>query len=301
MYLHARKSLDLAAALRGAVHHAATQLTAAELVRAFSVAHANAADMRLKKWLEAIGTTSAWEVTSEQLQILADAMIAHGYKSSSVNRDLSELGGAYRWALRTRQAPRGFRSPTVGVPRFTEEIRRVHVEEEKVSALLARSLAFRDRRFGVLVHLLHDTGARKSELLLRRWSDVDLERLEILAPTTKNGTPRVLLFQPRTADLIRRAYPTRHPDKLLFEGRAPGQPGNFRKLWATATKDAGLPGLHMHDLRHIVAARLLRAGTTLAVAAQVLGHDPQVLARRYGHLETGALRRAQEHSWGAGA
>jgi site-specific recombinase XerD len=37
----------------------------------------------------------------------------------------------------------------------------------------------------------------------------------------------------------------------------------------------------MHDVRHAAAANLLRAGVTLDVAAQVLGHDPAVLARRY--------------------
>ena len=65
----------------------------------------------------------------------------------------------------------------------------------------------------------------------------------------------------------------------------------------TVTKEIGLPDLHMHDLRHAAAADLLRSGVTLGVAAQVLGHSPQVLARRYGHLETATLRQAQEQRW----
>ena len=61
--------------------------------------------------------------------------------------------------------------------------------------------------------------------------------------------------------------------------------------------EIGRKDLHMHDIRHAAAANLLRAGVTLGVAAQVLGHDPAVLARRYGHLETAALRAAQEQAW----
>ena len=121
-------------------------------------------------------------------------MLDHGYKPSAVNRDLSALGSAYRWAKDKRFSPRGFRSPTLGVRRFEEAIRRVHVDREQIDDLRARALAFRDRRFGVFVALLIDTGARKSELLERRWSEVDLERREILAPTTKNGKPRVLFL-----------------------------------------------------------------------------------------------------------
>lgn len=224
-------------------------------------------------------------------------MREHGYAPASVNRDLSSLGSAYRWAKAKRLAPRGFRSPTLGVRRFDEPIRRVHIEPADLEKLRTRSLAFPDRRFGVFVFLLIDTGARKSELLQRRWADVQLQERQILAPTTKNGTPRVLFFSERTQELIRRVYGKRDPAALLFEGAVPGQPISFRRAWSVLVADVGLSDLHMHDMRHAAAANLLKAGVTLAVAAQVLGHDPAVLARRYGHLETATLRRAQEEAW----
>lgn len=273
------------------------QLTVAELVRAFSVARCDGSDTRLRKWSVAFGSASAWDITSEQLQTAAQAMLDHGYKPSAVNRDLSALGSAYRWAREKRLAPRGFRSPTLGVQRFEEAIRRVHVEQADIEGLRARAAVFPDRRFGVFVALLIDTGARKSELLERRWSEIDLDRCEVLAPITKNGTPRILFFQPATAELMRRVFTKRPPEALVFEGRVPGHPISFRKAWATATRESGLPDLHMHDVRHAAAASLLRAGVTLPVAAQVLGHDAAVLSRRYGHLETSALRRAQEQAW----
>ena len=115
--------------------------------------------------------------------------------------------------------------------------------------------------------------------------------------TTKNGTPRVLFFSEQTAQLLKRVYAKRIPEKLLFEGRVPGQPISFRRIWGVITKEVGLPDLHMHDVRHAAAASLLRAGVTLGVAAQVLGHDPALLARRYGHLETASLKLAQEAAW----
>jgi site-specific recombinase XerD len=59
-----------------------------------------------------------------------------------------------------------------------------------------------------------------------------------------------------------------------------------------------MPELYMHDVRHAAAAGLLRAGVTLAVAAQVLGHSPPVLARRYGHLEADTLRKVIHSRFG---
>jgi integrase len=294
-----RKTFDLAAAMAANKEQpAAAEMTVSDLVRAYSAARCDGSDSRLKKWCDTFGSISAWELTSGQLQEAARAMLASGqFKPSAINRDLSALGSAYRWIRDKGNAPRGFKSPTLGVSRFEEAIRRVHVAPEQIEKLRAVSFAARDRRFAVYVSLLIDTGARKSELLERRWSEVDLDRREILAPMTKNGTPRVLFFTPGTADLIRRRCPRRHDDALVFEGNTPGCPIDFRKAWMLATQAIGEPDLRMHDVRHLVAARLLRTGTTLAVAAQVMGHDPAVLARRYGHLETAALRTAQEQSW----
>lgn len=248
--------------------------------------------------MAAFGSTSAWDVSSEQLEAAAQAMLEHGYKPSAVNRDLSALGSAYRWAKARRLSPRGFKSPTLGVARFEEAIRRVEVTAARIDALRVRTAVFRDRRFGVFVALLIDTGARKSEILLRRWKDFDLEKGEIVCQTTKTGVPRVLHFRPETVALVKRVFPKRSLEVLPFEGRVPGQPISFRKAWLTAVAEVGLPNLHMHDVRHAAAANLLRAGVTLGVAAQVLGRSPQVLARRYGHLENETLRKAQELAWG---
>jgi integrase len=293
-------AIDLASAVKAVSVQEGAELTLAELAAAFNSAHLDGSDLRLRKWIAAFGAQSAWSITSEQLEVAAAAMLEHGYAPASVNRDLSSLGSAYRWAKARRLTPRGFKSPTLGVSRFEEPIRRVHVDPQDLERLRTRAVAFPDRRFGAFVALLIDTGARKSEILERVWADVRLAHREILAPTTKNGTPRVLFFSERTEELLRRAFPRREPGALLFEGHVPGSPIDYRRPWGILVRDIGLPDLRMHDVRHAAAASLLGAGVTLAVAAQVLGHDPAVLARRYGHLETGALKTAQERAWSRG-
>lgn len=292
-----QKRIDLVAAIERVTDLPPAELTLAELVSARALARCDDLDVRLRKWTDAYGSLSAWTLTSEQVQTAADAMLDHGYKPSAINRDVSALGTVYRWAKEQRLAPKGFRSPTLDVRRFDEPIRVKHVQADKIAALRARALAFRDRRFGVYVALLVDTGARKGELLQRRWSDVNLDACEIHVSRTKNGQPRVLFFRPETAILIKRAFPTRRADDLVFEGRVPGQPVDYKVAWAKLVADVGLEDFHQHDVRHVAAANLLKAGNTLPVAAQVLGHDPAVLARRYGHLETGPLKYAQQQAW----
>jgi integrase len=289
--------IDLAAAVKAVEQAPVAAMTLRELVHGCNVALVRDYDLRLRKWVDAFGDYSAWELSAELLENAAHALVNAGYNPSTVNRDLSALGSCYRWAQKRRLAPKGFRSPTLGVRRFEEAIRRIEVSAKELAKIRALSLTSRDRRFAVFVHLLLDTGARKSELLERHWADFDLERCQILCPKTKNGHPRILHFRPETLPLIKRVFRNLAPHALVFEGRTPMQPISYRAAWVQAMKTLGRPDLHMHDMRHAVAANLLRAGVTLGVAAQVLGHDPAVLARRYGHLETDTLRRAQEQAW----
>jgi integrase len=293
------KSIDLARAVASASTHQSTDITLAELVGAYCAVKLDGNDLRLRKWIQAFGHQSAWSITSQTLELAAHALIEHGYAPATANRDLSALGSVYKWAKARRLTPPGFKSPTLGVTRFEEPIRRVHVERAEIERLLDAAFACSDRRFAVFVRLLLETGARKSELLNRVWSDLDLDRREILAPCTKNGTPRVLFFSDETANLIARVWSVQRKfdSGLIFEGRVPGQPVNYRRAWSWLCAHVGLEELRLHDMRHVAAANLLRAGTTLGVAAQVLGHDPAVLSRRYGHLETEALKRAQEAAW----
>ena len=127
-----RKTINIAAAISAVADAPAAELTVTELVRAYNVARCDGSDSRFKKWLDAFGNESAWALSAESLKVAAQAMLEHGYAPASANRDLSALGSCYRWAKDKRLTPRGFKSPTVGVRRFEERIRRVHVDGDKV-------------------------------------------------------------------------------------------------------------------------------------------------------------------------
>jgi integrase len=285
--------LDLKAAAQAADNdQEAPDMTFGDLCKAYMATVFDGADYKLRKWIEAFGTLSAWKIERAQLERCRDAMIEASYKPSTVNRDLSQIGTVYRWAKKKRLIPRGFQSPTRDIARFKEDMRIVHLSQVEQLKLLAGAVANADRRFQVYVRLLHETGARTSEILLRRWQDVDLDRGQILAEKTKTDRPRVPFFTRKTADLMRRIWPRRAPDDLLFEGRIRGCPITYKASWEKLVADIGRPDLTQHDMRHVVAQRLLKGRVTIAVASQVLGHSSTILQTRYGHLETAALQDA---------
>lgn len=293
-----RPKVNLRQAMARVEQRIALEMTFRELVEAYSAVQFDGADLRLRKWVECFGHESAWAITTEQLSLAAEAMLQSGlYKTSTINRDTSTIGTVYRWAKRRHMSPRGFVSPTLALQRYEEDIRRVEISNPEIARLLAGAKANPDRRFAVYVRLAMETGARRGEMRERRWLDVDLEARSITVLETKTDKPRVLFFSEETAELMRRVWPKREPGELLFEGRRRGYPIDYRASWRKLVSAIGRPDLHLHDLRHHRAAELLKSGTTIAVAAQVLGHSSLILQRRYGHLENAALRAATQASW----
>lgn len=300
-----RKKLDFKAILATATKPEVNeQMTFNELVSAWLATTNNGDDLyRLRKWQDAFGDRVAWSITSDEIAHVATNMVNHDYAPGSVNRDVGAMGSMYRWIVQQRRAPAKFVSPTLMVARFTEDKRVVEVEDETIAKLRSLSLSYTNKRFAVFVHLLIDTGARKSELLERRWADFDLDkrRIYLRAEDTKTKKARVLYFSEKTAALIRRKCPSRPDSALVFPGRDPSEPVNFRTSWQSLVKDAGCPDLHMHDLRHHRARELLLGGVAIAKAAQVMGHSVQVLESRYGHLSVDDMQQAAELTWGAAA
>lgn len=295
-----RINLRAAVAQRSAQAERALDLTFGELCRSYLAAHYDGADMQLRKWVDLLGDRCAWDIQTEDLAEPLRAMVDNGYAPATVNRNASQIGSVYKWAIKVRNiAPKGFRSPTLDLPRWDEPIRVVELTDEQLSRLIDAALTIKDRRFAVLVRLLAETGARRGEIVERRWADFNLRECTVTAQTTKTGKPRVMVFSSATAALIERVWPKREAMDMPFESRrAPGAAVNFKKHWERITAEVGCPDLRMHDLRHHRAKQMIKAGAAVSVAAQALGHSSLVLHRRYGHLESEAIHAVVRQSWG---
>jgi integrase len=172
---------------------------------------------RLGKWVEVYGNVGAWSITHEQVFKFKKAMEQLGYANATINRNLSSLGSLYIWAKNERFSPEGFISPTIACTRLTEQIRRVHFTKEQIDNLVKVAATFPDRRFGVYIRLIRETGCRKSEVGERLWSDFNLMDLTIMLLDTKTGKPRIVYFSQDTADIIRRIWTHRPPDEKPFQ------------------------------------------------------------------------------------
>ena len=142
---------------------------------------------------------------------------------------------------------------------------------------------------------LIETGVRLGELLRLEWRDVDVQAGKIVLRTTKAKRPRVLTMSSRLLAVLgerlrSRTRPMKGPD-FVFPG-ATGLDGNinwkYRKALPAAVKALGLPHLRIHDLRHLHAINLVRAGTDLPTVQNVLGHTSLISTLRYAEYSDGS-------------
>ena len=48
--------------------------------------------------------------------------------------------------------------------------------------------------------------------------------------------------------------------------------GDFKKSFHTACKNAGFKDMHIHDLRHVFASKMVKDGVSLYITGELLGH-----------------------------
>ena len=167
--------------------------------------------------------------------------------------------------------------------------------------------------FGDAIRLLMLTGARKTEILGLRWSEVDFAAAQLVLPPARTkagghtGERRVQLSPPAQSILserqsaaekaaleaARKAGEEQAPPTYVFPGyRGDGHATGLRKAFLEVTKRAKLPGLRIHDLRHSFASALVADGATLHLVAKLLGHANTRVTERYAHLSNDPLHAA---------
>jgi len=187
--------------------------------------------------------------------------------------------------------------------------------------------AFDRTDLGAAIALAIGSGCRRGELLALRWSDVDLDQgtlrvarslervtirtakreryeLRFKEPKTKRSR-RTIALPPFAIERLRRHRLGQaerffsagaRPDgsTLLFEREGlPWNPNTFGLTFARIARDAKLPKVRLHDLRHSFASLLLAGGADLKTVSTALGHSTiAVTADVYAHVSPAMLHDA---------
>lgn len=200
------------------------------------------------------------------------------------------FGQAVRWDMIQRSPTTGAQPPR---PRRSEPY--------VVDSTLAHQLldVMSDTPYALAAAIALGTGMRRGEILALRWSDLEAdlsvayvrrsvhptrEGLAYELPKTKRSRRAVvlpvylqkLLQEQRDAQAQRRmATPpgTKHDLVVDDADGAPMHPDSLSGGWRRKLRQAGLPPVRFHDLRHAHATLMLQQGIHPKIVSERLGHS----------------------------
>lgn len=155
--------------------------------------------------------------------------------------------------------------------------------------------------FADYIRLLAFSGARMSEALRLKWSDVDWERKQLTIGAdglAKNHKMRVVDFNSDLEAHLKTMSSRRAPDTTwLFPSPQRGNQDipakTFRETLLLARKAAGLSEFGFHDCRHHFISMCVMSGIDYMTIARWVGHQDGgvLIGKVYGHLSNEHAQR----------
>ncbi len=157
------------------------------------------------------------------------------------------------------------------------------------------------RQFKLALNVILLTLSRKSELLLARWKDVDLDKGEWLIPAenAKGGKPHLVYLSTQAAEMFRELKALAGESELVLPGR-----GSSKRPFAANALNKALEGLTfkmdpltIHDLRRTGATLLTEHGFNKDVIEKALSHEHEGIRAVYIVAEYAEQRKKMLQWW----
>jgi integrase len=141
----------------------------------------------------------------------------------------------------------------------------------------------KDPRIAFVVRVFAETGMRRSELWKLAPEQVGNEALTLYKEQTKTGAARVVPLPSEMASKLR---------AMIAAGTLPQSYQVYRAFKEAAKACGASPELTLHSLRHTRVTRLIEAGVSDLLVAELVGHSSLQTTKRYAHPKHAALAEA---------
>lgn len=228
-------------------------------------------------------------ILAEDVALWLGEMAKNGYAPATVERARVVFSHSLKLAIRWG-VPGLKDNPVAGIPRPPlNNARERYITADEAKRLKDAVERSRNKSLKYIVALLLNCGCRVGELLSAEWSHLDLERRLWRIPQSKTGRARFVPLSEGALNIIGE-LPRYDGVPYLLPNPITKKPwvGIFMS-WDTARKQAGLPDLRIHDLRHSAASGMAAAGVDLYTIGKVLGHSSYKTTARYAHLASDQL------------
>ncbi len=247
---------------------------------------------------ERFGGKRARDIQPDHIEAFLGDLEKEKLAASTINKYRTILCSTFNFAIRREKYDR---NPVKVVPQRKEPPGRDRfLAPEDFRKLIDECRA--EPELYAFVWLAATTGARKGEILPRKWTEIEMEGSapHLYVPRSKNGRSKRL---PLADEVIRalKKLPSYRSDEYVFPAdrsnvRFKGTreyAWDMRKPFQAACERAGIKNLRIHDLRHMATSILFLRGIPEAIIRKLTGHRSREL-ERYEHLSPVLKRQTVE-------
>lgn len=222
-----------------------------------------------------IGNKQAEQVSLADIEKYRTKRKNKNVKNSTINREVDNIRRVFSLAKENKKIRI---NPCEDLTKLKQEnpTKRYLTKEEEEKLLDVCNPMMK----AIIITALH-TGMRSSEIKNLKWSDVFLKEKYLVALNTKNGKARELIITDQMADIFNGLL---RLGEYVFTNPITKQPyKDFKSTFERAVKNAGIPHITFHELRHSTASRLNELGVDIATIQEYLDHSDIRTTRGYIH------------------
>lgn len=230
------------------------------------------------------------QITRQQIQSFHTAILAEGLSPASCDHHIKVIKHSFNlaidWGLLTDK------NPAARVPLFNRDNKVEHyLDEHQLEKLLTVLRNDENRNVCQIALFLLSTGARLNEALQARWDQIDRQTRVWRIPATNSKSKRIrsVPLNDSALAILKQLETEGKFDCLFVNLDTENAYTTIYKVWLRLRKEAGLPHLRIHDLRHQYASFLVNSGRSLFEVQKILGHSDPKVTQRYSHLSSKSL------------
>lgn len=240
----------------------------------------NLKDLLNKKYLDEINANALAEFVATRKKSV---------KNGTINRELMLIS-----SIMTKCDEWGFKIPNVKISKYklreTAENIKYFDSMETVQKIIDNA----SPHLKPIIYTALYTGLRRGNLLTLKWENIDFKNnvinVKVKDKTTDGGKNFVIPMIDKLKEILEQ-QPKVCEYVFTFDGK---QIKDISRSWHTALRNANIPYMNFHTLRHTCATWMLKETGNLKLTQQILGHADIKTTTKYAHVLDGEKRSALE-------
>lgn len=186
-------------------------------------------------------------------------------------------------------------NPSLGIKKFKEQSRDRFIYPEEMPKFFESLKVEENETVRDYVWLSLFTGARKSNVLSMRWSDINWHAEEWRIPITKNGESHTIPLVSKALEILENRKLNANSEWVFPS--ATSKSGHLidpKKGWKRILDRAGIKNLRIHDIRRTLGSYQAITGASLSIIGKSLGHKSSAATEVYSRLNNDPVKASME-------